>query len=119
MFINLSNHPSAKWPAAQLEDASKYGEVVDLPFPLIDPKGDVDYIEKLADEYVEKILALSLNEPPTVHVMGELNFTYAVVKRLLEKNILTLASTTQRDVVETEDGQKTSRFTYVRFRRYK
>ena len=37
MFINHTNHPSQYWSDEQLTAAHQYGEVVDIPFPLIDP----------------------------------------------------------------------------------
>ena len=37
MFINHTNHPSQYWSDEQLAAAHQYGEVVDIPFPLIDP----------------------------------------------------------------------------------
>ncbi len=33
MFINLSNHALQNWSLKQKEEAVKYGELIDLPFP--------------------------------------------------------------------------------------
>ncbi|MDR3261870.1 MAG: hypothetical protein LBT78_08560 [Tannerella sp.] len=54
MLINLSNHPSALWQAPQLEVATVYGEIIDLPFPVVDPEGDATYIQSLGKEYIFK-----------------------------------------------------------------
>ena len=35
MFINFSNHPSANWGTEQINEAEKYGRIVDLPFPAV------------------------------------------------------------------------------------
>lgn len=40
MFINFSNHPHALWSAEQQAAAQRYGTVVDLAFPAIDPAAD-------------------------------------------------------------------------------
>ena len=115
MLLNLSNHPSASWPVAQLAAAGGESQVFDMPFPAIDPSGDEAYIESLADEYLAKIL--STKGVTAVHIMGEMNFTYAMVNRLKANGIRCLASTTKRETVE-ENGVKISKFNFVRFREY-
>ena len=39
MFINYTNHPSDAWGEKQREEASKYGEILDIHFPDISPQG--------------------------------------------------------------------------------
>lgn len=118
MLINLSNHPSAKWPAEQLAKAADFGEIVDIPFPQVSPTGDLAYIQKLAYEYLNQILDLVGDKKTTVHLMGEMNFTFCMVGLLREHGIPCVASTTQRNVVESADGQKVSVFQFVQFRPY-
>lgn len=113
MLLNLSNHPSASWTEPQLAAAG--GNVVDLAFPQVDPDGDEAYIEKLADDYYNKIEAMPNIE--AVHIMGEMNFTYSLVSKLKVHNIRCVASTTKRETVE-ENGVKISKFNFVRFREY-
>ena len=113
MLLNLSNHPSASWSPAQLAAAG--GKVIDLDFPAVDPYGDEDYIEQLANEYYNKIIAMQ--DVVTVHLMGEMNFTVALVTKLKESGIKCVASTTKRETVE-ENGVKISKFNFVRFREY-
>lgn len=113
MLLNLSNHPSASWSPAQLAAAG--GKVIDLAFPQVAPDGDEAYIEQLANEYLNKIL--KMNDIKTVHIMGEMNFTYALVNKLKVHNIRCVASTTKRETVE-ENGVKISKFNFVRFREY-
>ena len=117
MFINLTNHPSTLWKKAQLEAARQYGEIVDCPFPNILPEMSYEQVQQLADSYVEKILS-QYGHHITVHVMGEMTFTYAVVTRLKAAGIECLASTTERCVVETPDGKRTYEFDFAQFRRY-
>ena len=113
MLLNLSNHPSASWSPAQLAAAND--QVLDLPFPAVDPSGDEAYIESLADEYLANIL--STKGVSAVHIMGEMNFTFALVNKLKANGIKCLASTTNRETVE-ENGVKISKFNFVRFREY-
>ena len=70
MLINLSNHPSSKWSKEQTEAALHYGEIADLPFPVVAPEGDENYIAALADEYCNKVVELAGGAPVTVHLMG-------------------------------------------------
>ena len=118
MFINLSNHSSEKWSEGQLEAAKPYGDIVDLPFPQVDPKGDEDYIAGLADEYCQKVLELADGTPLTIHLMGEMTLTFALVMRLKANGIVCLASTTERIVTEEEPSVKTNVFRFARFRKY-
>ena len=48
MFINFSNHPYALWSAEQQAAAQRYGTVVDLAFPAIDPAADEAALDSLA-----------------------------------------------------------------------
>lgn len=113
MLLNLSNHPSALWTETQLAAAD--GQVVDVPFPQVDPAGDEAYVESLANEYLDKILKMDNIE--AVHIMGEMNFTYSLVTKLKAHDIRCVASTTKRETVE-ENGVKTSVFKFVKFREY-
>lgn len=115
MLLNLSNHPSSNWTETQLAAAGGESQVIDLPFPTVSPDGDEAYIEQLANDYYDKINAMSNIE--AVHIMGEMNFTYALVSKLKAHNIRCLASTTKRETVE-ENGVKISKFNFVRFREY-
>ncbi len=119
MLINLSNHPSPLWNQEQIKIASgQFGEVADLPFPVVDPAGDEKYIQALVDDYILKIQLLTKNSSNvTVHIMGEMTFTFAMVASLQKIGIKCVASTTTRVAVE-DDGVKTSEFQFVKFREY-
>lgn len=118
IFVNLSNHPSSNWPVEQKTAAEAFGEIVDMPFPAIPSEADEAAISQLADEYVKKINDLCGEQRPTVHLMGEMNFTYALVSKLRRLNIECVAATTERIVEELPNGEKKSTFKFVRFRRY-
>jgi hypothetical protein len=124
MLINLSNHPSADWLAKQKTAAEKqFGEIRDLPFPVVNPEGDEEYIKSLVNEYIvkiEEIVDQSRNDGcslPTIHIMGEMTFSFAMVTALQKKGVSCVSSTTER-IVKEENGVKTSEFKFVRFRNY-
>ncbi len=118
MLINLSNHPSSLWSAAQIEAARQYGVIEDMSFPVIDPAMSHDEILQCAHEYAEQIMAKARKCNITVHVMGEMNFVYALVEELKNDGITCVASTTIRNVTEEANGMKTSTFNFVQFREY-
>jgi len=120
MLLNLSNHPSSQWPPEQYAEAIRlYGQILDLAFPDIDPTTDEQYIDTLANEYLQKILDIQRGQqkPFTVHIMGELTFCVALIAKLKQHNIPCVASTTRR-VANITNGHKTSVFKFVRFRSY-
>ena len=127
IFINLSNHPSNKWSSNQIAtaiDMADMGPVVDVPFPNIDPEMSTDDISGLArDIFYKDILNLIAEydaDEVILHVMGEMTFTYNIinlVKNFKGENIVCVASTTKRNVVE-KNGIKTSTFEFVQFRKY-
>lgn len=117
MLVNLSNHPSDKWDKGQLDAASEYGKIIDIPFPTVDPNGDEQYIRLLSDKMVEKITDLAEKEDVTVHIMGEMTFTFLTVDSLLKAGISCIASTTSR-IVRDNGNYKESEFRFIRFRRY-
>ena len=118
IFINLSNHPISKWSDKQLNAASEYGNIYEIPFPAIDPSGDEKYISDLTDKFLQTIKSYSHLGEPTVHIMGEMTFTYSLVQKLKTDNIICLASTTCRNVNELPNGVKETIFTFERFRKY-
>lgn len=119
MLINLSNHPSAKWGDEQMQAATEqYGRVVDIPFPQVDSNGDEGYITSLADEYVSRVIAAAADGFATVHLMGEMTLTFALVCRLQRLGYPCVASTTERAVRELDDGSSEVRFKFVQFRTY-
>lgn len=118
MLINLSNHPSCKWSEEQVAASHQYGEVVELPFPQVDPEADTLNIQQLALEYLAKIQQMANPTEAVVHIMGELNLTYLLVLMLKTAGYSCVASTSVREVYEEEPGRKTVFFKFVRFREY-
>lgn len=118
MLINISNHPYEEWDDRQKEMALIYGDVMDLGFPDVEPDGDEEYIDALTDRYMENVMALSKGIAVTLHVMGEMTFTFAMVSRCRQAGIECIASTSSRSVKKNPDGSKNVSFRFVRFRKY-
>ena len=117
LFINLSNHPSCDWDSEQLQEASEYGQVIDIPFPKVSPEADEMEIEKIANPIINQILDYSQENLVKVHVMGEMTLTFCVVSQLKARGITCVASTTSRNVTMDSD-KKISKFSFTRFRQY-
>ena len=119
VFINLSNHPSDRWNAEQLDAAQMYGKVIDMPFPQIPSGMSRDEVIALAEETVLRIMQY---DKPVVLVQGEFTFTYNVVQLLLLNHITALAACSDRRVVETVNHDGTTGkqviFRFAGFRRY-
>jgi len=116
IFINLSNHPSGEWNEPQLLAAKKLGEIVDIPFPQIPPEASTMDVGKIAELYLELITVYK--DIAAVHLMGEMTFTFSLVKLLQRNGIKVLASTTKRNSVNNHDGSRTVVFEFVQFREY-
>lgn len=117
MLINLSNHPLGQWDEVQLAAARQYGEIVEMPFPDIDPHCTEDDVLSKVEEYLERIECIATMDT-VVHVMGEMTFTYNMVSALKKRGIKCIASTTHRDTEIMPDGSKLSKFIFVKFREY-
>ena len=117
IFINLSNHPSSGWSEEQLNAARNYGEIVDIPFPQVEPAATAADVHELAGELVAAILEYGEAADLTVHIMGEMTLCYAVISRLQAFGICCVASTTERNVTVV-DSKRVSEFHFVQFREY-
>ena len=118
-FINFSNHPSDNWESLQKSEAEKYGPIIDIKFPEVDPNASEAEIKEMADRCTKEILSES---PAAVMCQGEFSLTYAVVCRLKKEGIKVFTACSERLVVEgkgTKDEYlKQVRFKFVRFREY-
>lgn len=119
MLINLSNHPSDKWSKSQTEAAiSQFGEIVDLPFPQIEPDATKADIAHIAQDYLTRVQQIGQPNDTAIHIMGEMTLTYQLVALLKDAGYHCYASTTVREVYEQEPGKKTVIFQFVNFREY-
>jgi len=117
-LINLSNHPSDKWSEEQMNAALRYGEVVDMPFPMVKADANEADIDILADDLAEKIKEYGSPDVVSVHIMGEMTLIFSLVLKLKASGYRCLASTTDRLVRDLDEGRKEVFFKFVRFREY-
>ncbi len=118
MLLNLSNHPSEKWSDQQRDIALKaFGNIEDIAFPNVDPETGLEGVQQLAKSFFEVIQKKAEKEKVTVHLMGEMTFTYTLVKMLELAGITCVASTTKRIATEKE-GKKVTIFEFKGFRPY-
>lgn len=119
MFINFTNHPVEKWSSKELEEAQKWGEIKEYPFPQVNAYATEEEIEQQAQEIVEELMEL---KPDAVMCQGEFTLTYAIVTKLKKLNIEVLSACSDRITEEhtLEDGttEKKARFEFIKFRRY-
>lgn len=143
IFINLTNHPMDRWEDKQLKAARALlspseeleVEMVELPFPHIDPNASHKQVKDLAAEYVQKVIeAATYVSPATLSlpawkdlavtailVMGEMNFTYHFVTKIkaaYSDRMRCFATTSNRNTVDNEDGTKSVKFEFTQFRHY-
>ena len=119
MFVNFSNHPVNNWNEAQLSAARAYGEIAEVPFPVVPPMATEEEVMKIAKESAERIQKL---EPDVVMCQGEFTVAFAVVNILKEQGVTCVSACSDRRTIETvlEDGtiKKESVFSFCRFRKY-
>ncbi len=115
VFLNLSNHPSSSWAAPQRRAAEALApEVVDLPFPEVDPEADLEALHALADATVREAPAAAA----VAMVMGEHTLVPLLVRGLREKGVRCVSATTRRSSEDLPDGGRRVHFHFVRFRDY-
>lgn len=118
MFVNFTNHSSLRWSDAQLRNAEEYGEIVDVPFPRVEPDSTRETIQAMADKYAQQIADM---KPACVLCQGEFCLCVAVIERLKAKNLKVVAACSKREaeeIVTEHETKKISRFAFVQFREY-
>ncbi len=119
MFINFSNHPSSLWSQTQLEATKQYGDIIDIPFPQVDPLANEIVVDNIANEYCNKILEY---HPNAIMVQGEMTLCFKLITKLKENNIKVLCACSQREIIENinKDGKaiKKSVFEFIQYREY-
>lgn len=119
LLINISNHPVSLWSEKQIEAAKVFGNLIDMPFPDISPLSDENEIDKQSENYKNRIMSMKDKDVKvSVHLMGEMTFTYSLARKLIENDIDCYASTSKRMVSYNDDGDKVTHFEFARFRKY-
>lgn len=119
MFINFTNHPSRLWSKKQKLEASKYGAIKDILFPLVDPNLSKKEIVQLAELYSNQIMN---NNPSAVLIQGEMTLSYQIINILKQTDIKLLCACSKRISIDKRDINgntiKKSIFKFVQFREY-
>lgn len=119
IFINHTNHASAKWSAEQKLAAESYGKIIDIPFPEVPPEFSSEEVGKIVLDNLKKILEIA---PVAVLCQGEFSYTVAMVELLKKNKIPVMAATSERvvsEILETDGSTKrVSVFRFIRFREY-
>ena len=118
ILVNLSNHPNSEWQEEQRKAAEQYGDITDMPFPQIAPDADDKQMNELVKQYIEQIKPYTSTHKVTVHIMGEMCFTYRLVRQLSKKGIKCICSTTFRIVRDEGNGKRYVEFHFKKFRDY-
>lgn len=118
LLLNLSNHPYNEWGERQREAARIYGDCQDMPFPQIDAAATTADICTVARKIADEIRPFVLKYDLTVHLMGEMGFTYSLLSLLQRMGVRCIYSTSQRLAEALPDGSKRSEFRFERFREY-
>lgn len=132
MFINLSNLKSAYWSTEQRNAAKPYGEIVDIPTPIVPPTATEGEVADMADIYMDKIVA-ALNIKSSVSdtnilkehmvlVDGNAQLVYRIVANLSRfYNIPCVKATYQLIDQNTTDKDISNHYVehkFVKFREY-
>lgn len=119
MFLNLSNHSYETWSENQKNAAKEHGEIVDYPFPAVDPMATKQEIEQLAENVVREVVDLA---PKIIMCQGEFTLTYRLVKKLQEAGFLVVSACSERNttIIQREDGSTVKQigFEFQQFREY-
>lgn len=116
-LINLSNHPFATWSAAQKEASQPYGVCIDMPFPSVSAHATEEEIAQLVTTYFTQIVEHTKGYEVTVHLMGELTFSFQLAQQLHLHGIKSIASCADRNVLQEGEVKKVI-FDFVRFREF-
>ncbi len=119
MFINCTNHPLAMWSEKQKEAASRYGPVVDFPFPTIEPWMKTEDLRELTGKTAKQIGEM---HPEAVLLAGEFTFVFMLADKLLQDGVRILCSCSRRMTTEVKKPDGTSEkkviFSFEGFREY-
>ena len=118
VLVNISNHPSTNWSEKQKEG---WKEIVDIPFPKIDPRASEEEIIQMVGDLHKKLLKEGYRN---IMIQGEFSFVSAFLLRnsaCENSHFKFWVPTTDRKVTEIKnpDGTvtKKSEFRFVQWRR--
>lgn len=116
-FVNFSNLHTNRWSDTMQDaamDIANNGEIVNVPFPVVDSHMTKEEIYEKAEECVERILK---HNPAAVFAQGEFSLCFRIVNLLKERNIPVYTVCHER-IISDEDGKSISGFRFVQFREF-
>lgn len=121
IFANISNHTSVKWSEKQLIAAEKIcgsENVRDYQFPNIPPDASAEDVNKMAEDYAERVIEDGCN---AALIAGPFGFALGVARRLADAGIAVFDATSERNTSEVvlpdRSTKKVVTFSFVQFRR--
>lgn len=118
-FVNFSNHPSKYWSKKQIDEAEKFGEIIDVEFPKVSPFDSYDEIKTKSKKWCDVIMS---HDPAVVMCQGEFTLCYEVISLLKKREVSCVAACSERKAIEKilKDGtiEKTAIFNFIGFREY-
>lgn len=120
MFINLSNHPVAKWSPEQVKAAKElgFGDPQDYPMPVVPPLANESEVQDMAATILMGLPA----EIKAAHVSGEYALTFKLVRLLMECEIpcfvATTARVTKEEIQPDLTVKKVTVFKFCQWRQY-
>lgn len=120
MFLNITNHPVSEWPQKQIDFVhEKYGEIVEIPYPQINPTWTNEDIRRAVTELADQIDEM---HPSAILVMGEFSLIFQMIDCLLQRGhkVLTACSVRNTVVKSNPDGTRTkiAKYDFQCFREY-
>lgn len=120
VFINLSNHPSARWSAEQLA-ATAADNVIDVALPNIPPTASQAEVRRMAKAVAADAINFAGGETATAMVAGPFGFCRQAVAELETHGIPCVEACSERSTREETlpDGttRKVVTFQFVQFRK--
>jgi len=115
LFINLSDSPSSTWDTTQREEALKIGNIEDMNLPKIPLEAGEKSLKKNVNRCYNEIIEKAKTYNVTVHIVGELAFTYKLVTKLKAAGVKCVTSINECVSSESND-LKTPVFKFKNFR---
>lgn len=121
MFVNLSNHPSEKWSDQQKGMFSGGHAIVDIPFPPVPASASMVEVHAMARDivaahFIDPARGWTDGRKNRVMVQGEFSLTIELTRMLQALGWECVVACSERNTVDNDDGTKTTRFEFVRFR---
>lgn len=117
LLINHTNHPYARWSEPQkLHTTEIYKEVIDMPFPNVDPRMSINDIRlKVIDQLDHLNLSYTNYD---ILITGEMTYVYQYVTEASARRIRCICATTKRHTQTMDDGSILRTFTFIKYRDY-